>query len=184
MTAPILRPEMNRVDLAELFAKNGYKSGAEIGTAAGAYAYTLCRVNPQAIIYCIDPWEVYEDFKIVTSRAKMERNFLKACKRLEPFSNYKIIREYSENALHKFKDESLDFVYIDANHDLPYVMDDIVNWSKKVRTGGIVSGHDYLTDMWPDVTVAVNEYTDTHMIDEWYAFGVSTLALSWYWVKP
>ena len=40
-------------------------------------------------------------------------------------------------------DESLDFVFIDADHKYVSVCEDIREWSKKVRIGGIVSGHDY-----------------------------------------
>lgn len=42
-----------------------------------------------------------------------------------------------------FKEESLDFVFIDANHEFKEVACDISEWSKKVRKGGIVAGHDY-----------------------------------------
>ena len=54
-----------------------------------------------------------------------------------------IIREGSAEALEYVADNSLDFVYIDANHDFPNFTFDIHNWSKKVREGGIISGHDY-----------------------------------------
>jgi predicted O-methyltransferase YrrM len=40
-------------------------------------------------------------------------------------------------------DNSLDFVYIDANHMKSQVVRDIQCWYPKVRRGGLVSGHDY-----------------------------------------
>lgn len=40
-------------------------------------------------------------------------------------------------------DESLDMVYIDADHSYEEVRKDILKWTKKVKMGGIVSGHDY-----------------------------------------
>jgi glycosyltransferase involved in cell wall biosynthesis len=47
-------------------------------------------------------------------------------------------------AVTDFADESLDFVYIDGNHQLKYVVEDIVEWTKKIKKGGIIAGHDYI----------------------------------------
>lgn len=44
----------------------------------------------------------------------------------------------------QFKDESLDFVYIDGNHSFQHVVNDLCEWEKKVKVGGIVAGHDYI----------------------------------------
>ncbi|MDO8578305.1 MAG: class I SAM-dependent methyltransferase [Dehalococcoidales bacterium] len=41
-----------------------------------------------------------------------------------------------------FKDESLDLVFIDADHRYTPVKNDILAWLPKVKKGGIVSGHD------------------------------------------
>lgn len=40
-------------------------------------------------------------------------------------------------------DESLDFVYIDADHAFASVTRDLVSWVPKVKRGGLVLGHDY-----------------------------------------
>ena len=47
------------------------------------------------------------------------------------------------DALEDVPDESLDFIYIDANHDFMNFTQDLHYWIKKVKMGGIVSGHDY-----------------------------------------
>ena len=47
------------------------------------------------------------------------------------------------DALDDFEDNSLDFVYIDGNHTLPFIAMDIFGWEQKIRKGGIISGHDY-----------------------------------------
>ncbi len=43
----------------------------------------------------------------------------------------------------KFPDNSLDFVFIDANHWYDDVMSDLNHWYPKVKMGGVISGHDY-----------------------------------------
>jgi hypothetical protein len=52
----------------------------------------------------------------------------------------------SKEASKLFNDESLDFVYIDANHTYEAVKEDLKCWYDKVRVGGVVMGHDYLPD--------------------------------------
>jgi hypothetical protein len=49
----------------------------------------------------------------------------------------------SEEASRGFEDESIDAVYIDACHQYGAVRCDNEIWLPKVRTGGIISGHDF-----------------------------------------
>jgi hypothetical protein len=86
-----------------------------------------------------------------------ERCYRQATERLDPLPNVHIVKKFSMDALEDFEDESLDFVYIDANHEWPYVTNDIYYWSQKVRSGGIVSGHDYLKTQREDGLVQVKE---------------------------
>ena len=44
-----------------------------------------------------------------------------------------------------YKDESLDFVFIDADHAYESVLSDIQAWYPKVKIGGILAGDDYGT---------------------------------------
>ena len=40
-------------------------------------------------------------------------------------------------------DESLDFVYIDADHEYASVLADLTAWTPKVKPYGFIGGHDY-----------------------------------------
>ena len=64
-----------------------------------------------------------------------------------------------------FAPESVDFVYIDANHSYTYVRDDIQTWLPKVKKGGIIGGHDY---DWSDAEFG-DELAVKRAVDE--AFG-------------
>jgi len=46
----------------------------------------------------------------------------------------------------KFLDNTLYFVFIDANHNYEYVKKDILAWFPKVKEGGVLAGHDYSSD--------------------------------------
>jgi hypothetical protein len=54
------------------------------------------------------------------------------------------------------KNESLDFVYIDADHEYKSVKSDYDAWRDKIRKGGIISGHDY-SIQFPGVMKFVDE---------------------------
>jgi len=61
----------------------------------------------------------------------------------------------SWDAANLFKDNSIDFVFIDADHSYESVTKDINSWLPKIKKGGIISGHDYFTS--PGVKSAVDE---------------------------
>jgi hypothetical protein len=99
-----------------------------------------------------------------------------AQERLAPY-NCRFVRKFSMDALAQFEDDSLDFVYIDGNHRLPWVLDDICGWMIKVRAGGIVAGHDYYVSKRKNThnhsKYAVDCVTGAFRIDPWF------LSLSW-----
>ena len=132
-----------RNGLAILFKELGYKVGAEIGVDRGLYSKELSKANPGVKLYCIDPWKVYKEYDDIPDQHTLNVNYNSTIKCLAPY-NCKIIRKFSMGAINDFEDRSLDFVYIDGNHTFNYVLEDINQWSKKVKPGGIVSGHDYI----------------------------------------
>lgn len=134
---------IKRNHLAVLFAELGYTIGAEIGTEQGLYAKVLLDANPGLKLYGIDSWTVYDGYRDRMRKSKME-GFYEQTKELLKGYDCELIKDWSMEAVKKFANESLDFVYIDGNHEFRYVAEDIAEWSKKVRPGGIISGHDYV----------------------------------------
>jgi len=65
------------------------------------------------------------------------------------------IIDYSDKAALKFEDASIDFVFLDADHEYESVKKDINAWYPKVRSGGIIAGHDR---HFPGVKKAVQEF--------------------------
>ena len=143
-------PEMvGSADLAKLFAELKFTRGAEIGTDQGEFAEVLCKTIPNLKLNCIDPWqaEAYAPGEQPESNEKQEffdKRYFETRARLAPYDCL-IWRKTSLEALPNFDDNSLDFVYIDGNHDFLNVTQDIHYWLKKVKPGGILSGHDYVS---------------------------------------
>ncbi len=65
-----------------------------------------------------------------------------------------VVKADSAKAAEKYKDGTLDFVWLDAGHDYVTVRRDIEAWLPKVKVGGIIGGDDYPMN---GVGEAVNE---------------------------
>jgi predicted O-methyltransferase YrrM len=67
-----------------------------------------------------------------------------ACRRLmASYSAARILRMKSVEAAEQFEPETLDLVFIDADHSEEAVTADIEAWWPLVRPGGYLTGHDY-----------------------------------------
>lgn len=155
-------PNTDRVDLAKLFFELGFKRGVEVGVERAMYSKVLCENNPQLKLYGVDPWEAYQGYREHVSQEKLD-GFLEDVKdRMKNF-NYEVVRQYSVDASRRFQDESLDFVYIDGNHEFSHVVADICAWYPKVRSGGIVSGHDFIRRRDPLLNMHVIEALEGFM---------------------
>ena len=190
---PIQIPDMGRIELAGLFRELGFKVGVEVGVETGAYSEVLCKANPEAKLYSVDIWQTYKGYRDHLNQEYLDDLYQIARDRLAGYQ-CELIRKYSMDAVKDFPEESLDFVYIDANHELPYVIDDLVEWSRRVRSGGIVAGHDYKESKELDsrlhVVYAVNAYVSAYRIWPWFLLGtkaqiegqVRDSPRSWMWV--
>jgi hypothetical protein len=51
---------------------------------------------------------------------------------------------YSDtNTINKIQDNSIDLIFIDANHTYKYVLEDLNNYFPKLKEGGIFCGDDF-----------------------------------------
>jgi hypothetical protein len=166
----------SRLDLPEYLAKNGFHRGVEIGVYKAEFTEHFAKAGLE--IYGVDPWmaQGYEGHE----HRQKRQDFLygHASRVLTKYPNCRLIRKTSMDAVKDFKDNSLDFVYIDGNHGLKYAIEDMWEWSKKVRSGGIVSGHDWghkpmrgLDSFCLHVTPAVDAYVTCMHIKDWYVIG-------------
>lgn len=195
-------PGTNRETFTHLLAELGLNVGVEMGVETGIYSKQLCDANPEKIeLYSIDAWTAYEGYRDHVSQEKVDGLKKKAEERL---ANYIIggkcvlIKGFSVDVAKQFKDEALDFVYIDGNHEYQQTVNDISEWQKKVRVGGIVAGHDYILRNDPGylmhVPMAVNGYCQSYRIEPLFILGAKSDSKlpegtrdntrSWFYVKP
>lgn len=102
---------------------------AEIGNYCGESALIIGSFNFVDTLYCID------------LRHKQQIK-----NRLECIKNNKNLIFLTGDSLEqskKIEDNSLDMVYIDAEHDYDNVTGDLSAWHPKIKSGGFICGHDY-----------------------------------------
>lgn len=125
-----------------------FKCYVEIGSWKGhsiSYlAQQLLLLKKDFELYAIDLWEdskmpdvqvpelpyIFEIFQENLQRVRVEK-FVKS------------IHSDSVKASFLFQDGAVDFVFIDADHSYESVTQDIIHWKPKVKSGGILAGHDY-----------------------------------------
>lgn len=140
----------NRIALAEYFNELRFTNGAEIGVADGRYSEILCEKIPGLKLLCVDPFY-------------RPGHYERTLERLEKY-DCNIVKKTSMEAVLDVADGSLDFVFIDGNHSFNFVMEDLIGWGRKVRKGGIISGHDYYHFSNSGVVESVNKYCEIHRL--------------------
>lgn len=128
------------------------------GQSAAFMAVEIVNSNKKIKFDCIDTWLGHADHQASGSDPQQDVIdgilFEVFQKNMLPVANYYTpIRLPSVEAAKTYKDNSLDFVFIDASHDFKSVLEDVHSWFPKVKKGGIIAGHDYRA---PDVKKAVD----------------------------
>jgi len=133
------------------------RRGAEIGVFRGETSKELGLAFPGIHLILVDPWTMWKaDTAYYKNHSEMGRldqsqwdeNFKLTLKAIqyaeaEGGSDFEVHVTESVIAAQQVEDQSLDFVFIDADHSYEAVKADILAWRPKIRTGGIIAGHDY-----------------------------------------
>jgi len=138
-----------REDFGQVLKELGLKgNGIEIGVLLGDFSEVILKTTELSKVYLLDSWKYFppEEYKDCANKCQVEQdeNYARVLKRVEEYGKrVEVIRGDSRAEFSKFEDGFFDFVYVDANHEYPYVKQDLVNWYPKVKVGGIFAGHDY-----------------------------------------
>lgn len=109
---------------------------AEIGSFKGDFAQKILDKCKPSKLYLIDAWkgERWEQYyDVVKEKFKNQINE----------NQVEIMRGYSTEVLNSFKDNELDWAYIDTVHDYKTTKEELELCHMKVKKGGFICGHDY-----------------------------------------
>lgn len=150
---------MNRIQLLEMLLPTVYDGvGVEVGTFKGEFSKEIVQ-RFTGTLFMVDVWnELGDEYIDASNHKNFEGGVYGEC--MNNIKGYEdraiMIRANSKIASNFFEDNSLDFVYIDANHAYEFVKEDIELWYPKVKSGGYVMGHDYLLMNWDTPPFAEN----------------------------
>lgn len=129
--------------------KLNYSSFVEIGVWKGSsisyLAQGLKKQNRSVRIYAVDLFEKWQDpEEAVKTHVPFVHDIYNQNLIEDGVRDMIVdIRGCSWEAVRWFDDNSLDFVFLDGNHSYEGVKKDITAWLPKIKSGGLISGHDY-----------------------------------------
>jgi hypothetical protein len=146
-------------------------TGVEVGVDRGALSGFLLAELPQLQLHLVDTWSVFpedsnysksEDGIVARTQEQRDEDFNETIRVTDHAKDRRtILKCLSNEAVKSFEDNSLDFVFIDADHSYEGVVEDLHLWTPKVKLGGLICGHDINMEGWfPKwgVTKAVTEF--------------------------
>lgn len=130
----------NRIELLKRLPKQGMV--AELGVDEGYFSDLIVEYCTPQKLHLVDTWSSrrYDDgkFSKVTSKFKTK---------IEGGA-VEIHRRLSIEASLGFDDYYFDWIYIDTDHRYRTTLDELYAFSKKVKKGGLIAGHDYVMGNW------------------------------------
>jgi hypothetical protein len=148
-------------------AKNGshfVEVGAWKGRSAAYMCVEIINSGKDIKFDVIDTWHGTKGEHENDPDVKYNNLYNTFLKNMHPVRNiFTPIRLPSIAAANLYDDASLDFVFLDADHSYEAVKNDIISWMPKIKTGGLLSGHD---ECIPGVRKALHDLNITY--DLWH----------------
>ena len=161
-------------------------TGVEVGALSGVYSKVILDSWIGQRLFLIDPWETQpvEIYREDDGRFNHKGAYDQALELSKKDPRAILLKGLSADVVHQFSNNTLDFVYIDANHAYENVFEDMTLWWEKVIPGGILCGHDFYNcikhPFYNQVQQAVEDWSKQNGID----FCVTTECTSWWMPKP
>jgi hypothetical protein len=143
-----IKPIETRNMIAHVLQEEGMKVGAELGVQQGLFSeHNLNIWKSCERYYLVDVWAQQVNYKDGANVGNKRQNELyeSTVNRMKRFGDKVVVlRDFTSNAVNKIPDGSLDFLYVDARHDYCGTIADLRDYYPKVKSGGIIAGHDFL----------------------------------------
>ena len=133
-------------------------NGMEIGVWRGDFSAKILQHAQPKVLHLVDSWKVQFDAEYANAwygakvtQEVMDGHFQHVTSR---FANeiaagqVKIHRSHSVDAMAEFRDNSIDFVYVDGDHTFEGALADLRAALAVVRSGGLICGDDYVLGGW------------------------------------
>jgi hypothetical protein len=148
--------------------------GAEIGVYLGHNSFNIMKNLPMKKLYLIDPYEPWMENGIMHVEPTLEK---KAKRRMRDYrGKVAWIKKPSFDAV-TYIPNDLDFIYIDGNHDYEYIKKEIDLYYPKIKSGGVIAGHDCSTSFL-GIIKAVTDFGRKNNLE------MGGKEVDWWFIKP
>jgi predicted O-methyltransferase YrrM len=139
---------------------SGKKLVVDIGTFCGRSAIILSLESIKTVT--IDVFDNHSQFFPDTTTHPWKKE--QVLKTLFDFPNIEILHANSRDAVLKFKNNSIDMIFIDANHEYDGVKSDFADWYPKIKNKGIIIMHDNY-EIFPGVIQFLDELREDRRVE-------------------
>ncbi|MFY0673265.1 MAG: class I SAM-dependent methyltransferase [Bacteroidia bacterium] len=135
----------NREVLLEHLPKKG--AVVELGVDQGEFSKKILEVNNPNKLFLIDTWNSkrFSSNKKLALEKELEQNI--------KTGQVQIIQNDSLSASSNFRDNSLDWIYIDTDHSFNTTYAELKAYAPKVKVEGFIAGHDFTQGSFDNIVV-------------------------------
>jgi len=116
---------------------NVVEVGVYEGKSLAYFMVEMLRANKSFNVYAVDSFTFNDEQTNENIEVVFRRNLASVIDKVN------VIKGDSGLSAEQFEDESIDFLFLDADHVKSRVYSDIRAWLPKIKKNGIISGHDY-----------------------------------------
>jgi len=129
--------------------------GSREGRSSCYMSVEIANSNKDIDFYCIDSWDKLSQPISYQIESDPYNKFLSNMKPVEDY--YIPLKLNSIDASKKFKNNSLDFVFIYPSRNYEEVKNEITHWLPKIKSGGVLAAHNYSSSEFPHIKMAADE---------------------------
>jgi len=137
----------------------------EIGVADGIHVIHISKSyckHPQSKIYCVDPWEDYDDYPEYKGLQDVAwKTFNTNISAYNLHDKCIIKKGFSQDIVPTFENNFFDIIYVDGNHETEFVYKDGCMAFEKVKKGGFIVFDDYIL-AWPQTILGINKFLEEY----------------------
>lgn len=149
----------SRDELAGILNARGLTGvGVEVGVERFHHGAQLRQGWNGNLLVVVDKWEVNPNYAACTRERHLQSHDEAMANIKSMTKPVEVLKMWSTDAathiagldeqsqIKRLWNGGLDFVYLDADHSYTAVQNDIESWLPLIRPGGIICGHDFVTD--------------------------------------
>ncbi len=149
--APTIPTFKTRSELGGILNELSFTTGVELGVQRGLFAEATLRKWTRCRRYVlVDLWAHQRNYRDAANYGTGKHSQFKAetLRRVAPFRGrtaIEVCQNYTTSCAARYAGQQFDYIYVDARHDYKGVLQDLHAWYPLLRPGGVLAGHDYVT---------------------------------------